>query len=254
MEKLGIVLATYNEAANLRQLVERLEGLTLPLGLRIFVVDDSSPDGTSDVAAGLASLYGNISLLTRPAKMGLGSAIREGMSAALADGCDYVLTMDADLSHDPQDVPRLLEALTGGADVAQASRYAQGGGIVGMGRRRRLMSGLANSLCRWLLGTPREATTNFRVYRRDCTRLIVEEGRGRDFEFQPESTLIAMKHSRRIVEVPIIFAGRAEGDSKLGLAQSLRWGIFFLGALFTYRLRRGRADVRRDSGHQDGGP
>ncbi|MCE2463507.1 MAG: glycosyltransferase [Dehalococcoidia bacterium] len=108
MAKLGIVLATYNEAGNLPVLVETLEELLASADFRVFVVDDNSPDGTSEVAKGLASRYGNISLITRPGKLGLGSALRDGMSAALADGCAYVLTMDADLSHAPQDVPRLL--------------------------------------------------------------------------------------------------------------------------------------------------
>ena len=134
MAKLGIVLATYNEAGNLPVLIESLEEILPSAGFRVFVVDDNSPDGTSDVARGLASRYGNISLITRPGKMGLGSALRDGMGAALAEGCAYVLTMDADLSHNPRDVPKLLElAESGGADLVQGSRYVGGWGRCGLG-------------------------------------------------------------------------------------------------------------------------
>ena len=241
MAKLGIVLATYNEADNLPRLLEGLESLALPLELRIFVVDDNSPDGTSSVARGLASHYGNISLITRPGKLGLGSALREGMIAALEEGCIYIATLDADHSHDPRDVPRLLEvAERGEADIVQGSRYTKGGGAVGLGVGRRLQSYIANLLCRWLLRSPRDATNNFRIYNSRCTRLVVKESRGRDFEFQPECILIAMRHGLRIVEVPIIFTRRAEGKSKLGLAQNLKWALFLISAVIAFRLRIGR--------------
>ncbi len=251
MEKLGVVLATYNEARNLPRLIESLEGLfptsgpdvgvacASPLRLQIFVVDDNSPDGTSSIAQRLASQYGNISLITRPGKLGLGSALRDGMSAALAEECTYILTMDADLSHDPQDVPRLLAAVEAGdVDLVQASRYVEGGGAVKVGWQRRFLSYVANLLCRWLLGSPREATTNFRIYNRRSAELMVRESRGRDFEFQPECILIAMRHGLRIVEVPIIFTGRAGGKSKLGLMQNIRWALFFVRALITLYLGR----------------
>ena len=265
MAKLGIVLPTYNEASNLPRLIENLEGLFYPElqvcptrtpgppkidsiiqeeeppELQIFVVDDNSPDGTSSVAQRLASQYGNISVITRPGKEGLGSALRDGMRAALAEGCDYVLTMDTDFSHNPEDVPRLLAvAQAGKADLVQASRYVQGGGTVGLGFRRRLQSRIANLLCRWLLGLPLESTTGFRVYSRRSTQLMAAETRGRDFEFQPECTLIALKHGLRIVELPIIFTGRVVGNSKLGMAQNIKWAFFFAGAVISLRLRKGR--------------
>ena len=241
MAKLGIVLATYNEANNLPVLVESLEELLTSADFRVFVVDDNSPDGTSDVARRLAFRYGNISLITRPGKLGLGSALRDGMSAALSEGCAYVLTMDADLSHDPQDVPRLLElAKSGRADLVQGSRYVAGGDTVGWGLGPRLRSRVANLLCRWFLGSPHESTTNFRVYNSLSAHLAVEESRARDFEFQPECVLIAMRHGLRIVEAPITFAARMEGKSKLGMAQNVRWLLFFLRAFFSYRLGIGR--------------
>ena len=239
--KLAVVLATYNEAANLPSLVERLHGLPLPSNAQIYVVDDNSPDGTSEVAGRLASRLGSISVVTRPGKLGLGSAIRDGMRAALMDGCSHVVTMDADHSHDPQDVPKLLAAAeTDDADLVQGSRYVKGGGTADWGWRRRLQSRVANLLLRWLLGTPHESTTNFRVYRGGTARLVLEESRAMDFEFQPEAILIAMRHGVRIVEVPIIFRARTEGRSKLGAAQTIRWLLFFIRALVTFRLRMGR--------------
>ena len=269
MPKLGIVLATYNEASNLPPLIESLEGIFYPLHpagssvtppltegrssplseelpeLQIFVVDDSSPDGTSEIARRLAALHGNISVVTRPGKKGLGSALRDGLRAALEGGCDYVLTMDADLSHDPKDVPRLMAlALAGEADLVQASRYVDGGGFVGFGRRRRVQSRIANMACRRLLGLPLESTNGFRVYNRRCAGLVVEEARARHYEFQPEAVLIAIRHGLRIVEIPVIFSERAEGKSKLGTAQYVRWGIFFVQALVSSTFRTGRPPKR----------
>ena len=242
MTKLGIVLPTYNEAGNLPPLVERLEGLTLPVDFHLFVVDDNSPDGTSKVAQELAARYGNISVITRAGKLGLGSALRDGIRAALDEGCEYILTMDSDLSHDPKDVPRLMEATSrNGVDFVQASRYIQGGRVVGWGWRSRFKSRLANMLCRWLLGCPMESTTNFRVYNREIAELVVRESKGNDFEFQPECILIAKQHGYRILEVPIVFTGRVEGKSKLGMAQNIRWALFFVSAFFRFRLNPRRA-------------
>ena len=255
MTKLGIVLATYNEAGNLPVLVESLEEHLPSTDFRVFVVDDNSPDGTSGVARQLASRYGNISLITRPSKLGLGSALRDGMSAALAEGCSYVLTMDADLSHDPYDVPRLLElAESGEADLVQGSRYVAGGGTVNWGWRPRLRSRVANLLCRWLLGSPHESTTNFRIYNLRSAHLAVEESRALDYEFQPECTLIAMRHGLRIVEAPITFTARTEGKSKLGMAQNVRWLLFFLRAFLSYRLGIGRFSKAVPDAGGDGSP
>ena len=248
MEKLGVVIATYNEAGNLPSLVDALESLPLPDGARLYVVDDSSPDGTSRAARKLGSHYGNISLINRPGKQGLGSALRDGITAAMGDGCGHVLTMDADLSHDPRDVPRLLESAgETGADLVQASRYARGGRTVNLGLRG-IPSRLANLAFHLILGAPHEATTNFRVFSRRLAGYVVRESRGRDFEFQPECVLIAMKHRLAIVEVPITFTARTEGKSKLGPAQDLRLLAFFVWALIAFRPGLGRFSRRNQPG------
>ena len=256
MPTLGIIIATYNEAENLPSLVEELENLgdkpERPASrsnnawltreeMRIFVVDDSSPDGTSQIAQKLAEQYGNLIVITRPRRLGLGSALRTGIQQALSADCHYIMTMDADLSHDPKDVPRLLEmASKSRAALAQASRYAKGGGIVGWGLRRRLQSRWANLLYRWLLGTPHEVTTNFRVFDRQCGELILNEARGKGFEFQPECILIAMRHHLPIVEVPVVFTERTQGKSKLGFTQTVNYILFLLGSLLAFRFGVGR--------------
>ena len=245
MGGLGVVIATYNEAGSLPLLVDALEALPLPGGARLYIVDDNSPDGTSAMARKLGSHYGNISLIARPAKLGLGSALLDGIAAAVGDGCGRVLTMDADLSHDPRDVPRLLEsAAETGADLVQASRYVRGGRAAHPGWQA-IASRLANRIFRLVLGTPHEATTNFRVFSRGLAELVVQEARGRDFEFQPECVLIAMKHRLPIVEVPIAFTARSEGRSKLGPVQQLRLLSFFLWALIAFRPGLGRFSPRR---------
>ena len=240
---LGIVLATYNEAGNLPRLIEELEGLALPVDVDVLVVDDNSPDGTSDVARGLAERYGNISVMTRPGKLGLGSALRQGMEAALSRGSTWVLTMDADLSHDPNDVPRLLDAAREGADFVQGSRYMPGGGTRSWSWWRRLKSTVANRSLRWLLGAPMDSTSNFRVYAEHTARLVVAEARTRDYEFQPEAALIVLRDGLRIIEVPIIFTGRVEGKSKLGMAQNIRWIVFLVRSLLVFRLRPRRSSA-----------
>ena len=239
MAALGIVLATYNEAGNLQRLVEGLEGLGEDI--HIYVVDDSSPDGTAALAQELAGRYRNISLITRPAKGGLGSALRAGMRAALEDGHSLVLTMDADLSHDPKDVPRLRQDMSSGeADMAQGSRYAKGGGTEGYRWTRRLASRAANLAYHYMLGTPTEATNSFRAYTRNSARIVADRCVSNGFAFQPEATLTLMNHSLKITEVPITFTSRAAGKSKLGVLQAVHGLLFFLFALITFRLKLGR--------------
>ena len=239
MAKVGIVLATYNEVENLPPLVERLEALEQDV--RIYVVDDNSPDGTAATAQELAQRYGNISVLVRPGRLGLGSALRSGVVAVLEDGCDYVVTMDADLSHDPDDVPRLLEVVASGdADMAQGSRYVAGGGTIGWHWTRRLLSRVANLAYRHLLGTPPEVTTNFRAFNRRCAQVVATRCTSRGFEFQPEVTLMAMSQGLRIRQVPIFFTERVAGKSKLGLAQAIKGATFFAMAFILFRLRLGR--------------
>ena len=169
LTELAVVLATYNEAENLVPLVEALEGLGQDLLL--IVVDDDSQDGTGQVAQRLSLRFGNITVVNRPHRLGLGSALQSGLAVALDAGAQYVMTMDADQSHDPADVPRLLWAIkTGGADMVQGSRYAPGGGVLDWDGKRRLLSRAANLIYRWAAGK----TTSHNLqgsFTRNCGRL-----------------------------------------------------------------------------------
>ena len=239
----GVVLATYNEADNLPSLVERLEGLAEDF--HIYVVDDNSPDGTTAVAEELAGRYGNISVVTRRGKQGLGSALRTGIRAALKGGCRYVITMDADLSHVPEEVPRLLEAVASGeADMVQGSRYVEGGSTMGYRWNRRVVSRVANLAYHYLLGTPAEVTTSFRVYSRRSAEVVATYCRSDGFAFQPEAPLMLMNHALIIREVPITFVHRVAGKSKLDILQAISGLLFFIKALFIYRLKLGRFSRR----------
>ena len=244
MPELAIVLATYNEAENLPPLIEALEGLGEDL--EIVLVDDSSPDGTYKVAQRLSDRFGNLTLIQRPAKLGLGSALRDGLAAAHKSGAEFTLTMDADLSHDPREAPRLLEAIrTEGADVVQGSRYMPGGTILNWGLGRRVLSRGANLLFHWGAGAPLESTTNFRVFSRRAVSVILDRARGAGYEFVPEAMLVALSAGLRVVEVPITFTDRRLGESKLGRAQAVSDILHSLASVVQFRLGVGRFSRRQ---------
>ena len=239
MPELAVILATYNEAENLGQLVEALE--CLELDLQLVVVDDDSPDGTGLIAQRLSERFGNITLVNRPAKLGLGSALQNGLTVALDAGAKYVLTMDADLSHDPADVPRLLTPIMAGcADMVQGSRYVPGGGVKGWNTKRRMLSRWANLLYHWGAGTPQECTTNFRLYSRRAASAVLSRAKGNGYEFMPESTLLVLASSLNIQEIPITFTNRRLGESKLDKRQVIKGITFCVSSIFMYRFRLGR--------------
>lgn len=236
MSKICVVVPTYNEAGNLPKLIKELESSLAKDELKIVIVDDNSPDGTSELAKRLNTQYGNIVVHRRPGKLGIGSAILDGMKIALSvPDTQFIVTMDADFSHDPKDVPRLLHEAEK-ADFVQASRYIKGGRIIGWNRFRRLESFAANTLCNLLLRTHiKEHTTYFRVYSRRCAATIVKNARAKKFEFAIESILITRDHGFAIKEVPITFINRAYGKSKLKISDVF-WWFFFLAKTFLLRL------------------
>lgn len=251
MPQLAIVLPTYNEAENLGPLVRELE--SLGLDFQLLIVDDNSQDGTRELAEELSSVYKNITVIVRPAKLGLGSALRAGLVAALETDARYVVTMDADRSHDPQDVPRLMagfgpdfnqEMADAGPDLVQASRYISGGGITGMSSFRRISSRLANLIYHWCAGGPKECTNNFRVFSRRAAGLAVERSKGQHYEFVPEVTLLILAAGMRVAEVPTTFNGRVSGSSKLGAVQAIRGIASLFSASTQYRLAIGRFSRR----------
>lgn len=230
----SIVVPTYNERQNLPRLVEAIATHLKDRPYEIVVVDDSSPDGTGDLAADLAKTY-PVRLLRRPAKSGLGSAYRDGFLAARGD---LVFEMDADLSHDPRYIPALVQAVEDGADIAVGSRYVENGRVVGWSAYRKLVSGVGNTLAKLALGLRiRDVTSGYRCYARHAAG-IVQEVRSDGYAFQVEALHLARKQGLRIVEVPITFENRTVGKSKLGPGEFMK----FLQALG--RLRFGRPAPR----------
>jgi dolichol-phosphate mannosyltransferase len=211
--KATICLPTYDERANIEAMLRALE----PFGVHVLVVDDNSPDGTGEIADRLAQELAFVSVLHRRAKEGLGPAYVAGFRRALADGADLILEMDCDFSHDPADVPRLIAACESGADLALGSRYVAGGGTENWGRMRRLVSTGGSWYARKLLGVGiRDLTGGFKCYRRRVLeRIDLDAIRARGYAFQIETTYRAIRAGFDVVEVPIVFADRTAGHSKM---------------------------------------
>ena len=214
MSKVCVVIPTYNEAENLPKLVEALEEELQKENFNIIVVDDNSPDGTSEMIRKMSEGYDNLRLFVRPEKRGLGSAYKDGFKVSSGD---FIVVMDADLSHNPEELPKLLETLND-ADVAIGSRYVPGGRVVGWKGHRRLISRGANLLARLVLGLNiKDATSGFRAYKRRALEEIASRSSLNGFEFQVEALYIAKRLGLKVTEVPITFASRKRGKSKLSL-------------------------------------
>jgi dolichol-phosphate mannosyltransferase len=210
-----VVIPTYNERENLQALVPRL--LSLDLDLRIIVVDDGSPDGTGEVADRLAACHlGRIHVLHRAEKQGIGPAYRAGLAAALATDSGVIAQMDADLSHDPDDLPRLVAAARD-ADLVLGSRYVSGGSTHGWPWFRKAISRFGGSYARLVLDVPvHDLTGGFKVYRRATLEGIgLSEVRSDGYVFQIETTYRALKRGFTVREVPVAFTDRIAGKSKL---------------------------------------
>jgi dolichol-phosphate mannosyltransferase len=210
-----LVIPTYNEAANVEAIVGAVRE-RLPANRRILVVDDSSPDGTGQIADRIAAAHEDVEVLHRPVKEGLGPAYVAGFRRALDGGAELVAQMDADFSHDPDDLPRLLEAASG-ADLVIGSRYVGGGGVVDWGATRRAISRWGSAYARTLLGIEiRDLTGGFKVFRRDVLEGIrIETLASLGYAFQVETTFRAVRAGFRVVEVPIVFRDRRVGQSKM---------------------------------------
>ena len=208
-----ICLPTYNEAENVERVVRALG----PTGARVLVIDDSSPDGTGELADELAAELDYVDVLHRWRKEGLGPAYLAGFSQALADGAELILEMDCDFSHDPADVPRLMAAAEAGADLVLGSRYVEGGSIGDWGAIRRAVSAGGSLYARALLGVPvRDLTGGFKCFRRRVLESIdLETVHARGYAFQIELTYRALRNGFSVVEVPIRFVDRTHGGSKM---------------------------------------
>jgi dolichol-phosphate mannosyltransferase len=232
-----LILPTYNEADNLEALVRavlpRLEGTSLPH--TILVVDDGSPDGTGEIADRLAAELPAVRVLHRARKQGLGRAYLAGFEMALADDAELVMEMDADFSHDPADVPRLIAA-AGAADLVLGSRYVTGGGVENWGVARRLVSRGGCAYARLVLGIPvRDLTGGFKCFnRRVLEGLDLSGVHANGYGFQIELTYKAVRAGYSVTELPIVFRQRRTGVSKMTppIALEAIWKVLAL------RLRR----------------
>ena len=230
-----VILPTYDEAQNLEPIVSAV--LAAVPGVRILVVDDASPDGTGEIAEALEG----VDVLHRPRKSGLGRAYVAGFAHALAAGATTVVEMDADLSHDPADLPRLLAPLSEGADLVLGSRYVPGGGIQNWDALRRGLSRFGCSYARRVLGVPvRDLTGGFKAFRASALEAIdYATVRSQGYAFQVELTYRALQRGLRVEEVPIVFREREHGESKMSALIALE-AAWLVPAL---RLGR-RADSR----------
>jgi dolichol-phosphate mannosyltransferase len=216
-----VCLPTYNERDNLGPMVRALDDVVRrhELDARVLVIDDSSPDGTGELADRLTGEFRFLSVLHRPKKDGLGPAYLAGFVWALATDADRIVEMDCDFSHDPEDLPRLLAA-TENADLALGSRYVEGGGTRNWSLARRAVSRFGSLYARILLGVGvRDLTGGFKCFRRSVLEAIgLERISTKGYAFQIETTYRALKVGCRVVEVPIVFSEREAGKSKMSRA------------------------------------
>ncbi len=235
-----LILPTFNEAENIEAIVSAAAGtLTAasPDGFRILIVDDESPDGTGLIADRLASERGEVEVLHRTTREGLGPAYIAGFSHALSCGAGYLIEMDSDFSHDPADLARLLGAVRdGGADVALGSRYVPGGAIEDWSASRRVISRGGSLYARAILGLPiNDLTGGFKAFRAKVLEAIdLPSIKSRGYAFQIELTYRAIQRGFKVVELPIVFRDRVAGSSKMS------WQIAAEAALLVpaMRLRR----------------
>jgi len=248
-----VVIPTYNEAANLAEVLPLVR--TAAPDASVLVVDDNSPDGTADLAEELGARLGSIHVLRRPGKSGIGNAYRAGFRWGLERGYDAFVEMDADLSHDPAELPKLLGGL-GRADLVIGSRYVPGGSIPNWPWHRRLLSEAGNRYAALMLGMRvRDLTSGYRVYADRVLRDLDFEGlRADGYGFQIEMAFRAHRRGHAVTEMPIRFVDRVEGESKMSgriIVEALLlvtvWGIKrLLGGYGRLSARPAAIEVLRD--------
>jgi dolichol-phosphate mannosyltransferase len=223
-----VCLPTYNERANLEPMLLALRDVLRP-GDRVLVIDDSSPDGTGELADRLAAELDFVGVLHRERKEGLGPAYIAGFRRAVADGAELILEMDCDFSHDPKDVPRLIAAAEEGADLVLGSRYVHGGHVGNWGLLRRAISrGASLYTGLFLQMGVKDPTGGFKCFRRRVLEeLDLDAITPRGYAFQIETTYRVKRAGYRVVEIPITFSDRTAGQSKMSKAIVLEavWAV-----------------------------
>lgn len=228
-EKRLVIIPTYNEKENIERMVKKVFSLTLPFEL--LIIDDNSPDGTADIIQNLQKEYPTqLHLIQREGKLGLGTAYIKGFKWALENGYDYVCEMDADFSHNPEDLVRLYNACEkDGADLAIGSRYISGVNVVNWPMGRILMSYFASKYVRFITGMKiHDTTAGFKCYRKKVLETInLDKIKLKGYAFQIEMKFTTWKYGFKIIEVPIIFTERQEGVSKMsgGIFNEAVWGV-----------------------------
>ena len=231
MSKALVIIPTYNEIENISKMLNAV--MSVDPDLEVLIVDDGSPDGTGDAVREAMSTYsGRIHLEERTGKLGLGTAYIHGFKWALARNYEFIFEMDCDFSHDPSDLPRLLEACQNGADVAIGSRYVTGVNVVNWPMSRVLLSYFASVYVRNITGMPvQDATAGFKCYTRAALQSInFDKIQFVGYAFQIEMKFTAWRKGMNLVEVPVIFTDRTEGESKMssGIIKEAVFGVIKL--------------------------
>jgi len=219
-QTVAVVLPTYCEAENIESLIKELQ--KLKLNLMITVIDDSSPDGTAEIVKKLQEKYDNIVLSVRPKKLGLGTAIITAFQSVLSlkNQPDYIITMDADYSHNPQDIPKLIDVARSGYDLVIGSRYCEGGRIIGWHFMRWLISRVANLIASTVVGTRiHDCTSGLRCYSKHYVKTVLPNLHSQTYEIQIETVKQARIRGFEVMEIPITFENRKRGKSKLTRAE-----------------------------------
>jgi len=226
-----VIIPTYNEKKNIPLLLQKVNSLNIDLD--ILFIDDNSPDGTVDLIKELQKLNSRIFLIERPQKLGLGSAYVRGFFWALERGYAYILEMDADLSHNPEDIPRLINCCKDGADLAVGSRYSAGVNVINWPMKRLLLSYGANKYTRIITRLPvTDATSGFKCFRSDVLKAInLNKIKSSGYSFQIEMNFRTWKKGFKLTEVPIIFTERNEGHSKMSKS------IVYEAVLMVWKLK-----------------
>jgi len=245
-----VVVPTYDEAENIGDLLAAIRA-SVPEA-DVLVVDDSSPDGTADLAEKAAADLSAIEVLRRPVKDGLGNAYREAFGRAIDGGYDVIVTLDADFSHDPAVIPVLIDLVEHGADLAVGSRYVAGGATPNWPRYRLALSRYGNHYAGWMLGLSlRDATSGFRAYRADLLRDIrYETTRSDGYAFMTELAYRASAYRAEVREHPITFTDRTRGASKMSafviVESMLR--VTWWGGKLRLRQSKEKRSARRSAG------
>lgn len=231
MSKAIVIIPTYNEKENISRMIEKVFSLTEPFHL--LIIDDGSPDGTASIVKDYQKKFkGSLHIVERQGKLGLGTAYIAGFKWCIAKGYDYIFEMDADFSHNPEDLIKLYGSCTNGADLSIGSRYKSGVNVVNWPMGRVLMSYFASKYVRFITGLPiHDTTAGFKCYRRIVLESIdLDKIRFKGYAFQIEMKFTAWKMGFKLNEVPIIFTDRQEGKSKMsgGIFNEAFWGVIKL--------------------------